>query len=337
MKFESLKGLRLQGVGKAIHKFFLVITFPLRRGFLFLGLLFVFIVIMAAIPMSQGVSYKHITDWYLLKYDEVKNQAPLKKKDHPEAVERKLKNNIKKEQLKEKRKTIKFKETAAPDRKYISDELKNKMGAETEKQTVKKQVRQEPTKRKTFKLKASPFRHASVKDTWVKKTQEKPYFAKIMEQTGDIDVKTVGKENIKVAPISEPFEIKPNIEVFSSDKLIAPMPEIEEKLSYRKIENLPLKYEEKPQHIEGKAIVFGANDLSVADNYIILYGIYTDEGKYDIQKATEYLRELADGKQIECEIVAYTYQHYATALCFINGKSINQNLVDAGFAENIAL
>ena len=51
MDFESLKGIRLQGIGKAIHRFFLIITFPLRRGFLFIGLLLVFIVAMAAIPI----------------------------------------------------------------------------------------------------------------------------------------------------------------------------------------------------------------------------------------------------------------------------------------------
>ena len=63
----------------------------------------------------------------------------------------------------------------------------------------------------------------------------------------------------------------------------------------------------------------------------------SNEEKYNPDEAAEYLKELAEQKHIECDIVAYTYQNYATALCYIDGKSINQNLVDAGFADNIAL
>ena len=54
-------------------------------------------------------------------------------------------------------------------------------------------------------------------------------------------------------------------------------------------------------------------------------------------KANVYLKELADKKTLECEIVAYTYQNHATAICFLDGMSINQNLVDAGFATDVAL
>lgn len=329
MEFESLKGLRLQGIAKAIHKFFLIITFPLRRGFLFLGLLLVFIVAIAAIPMSQGVSYKHIIDWYMLRYDEVKNQTTEKIKSKPEAIERKLKNKIKKEHKKEvkneKRKEFKFKETAAPDRRHISDALKKKMG-ETDKQNNADTKQNEPKKRKTIKIKqSSGIRDTGIKKVW--KRNEEPFFAKIANKSG---------VNPIVAPVKATLQLKPD-PVISDNNVVAKMPKFKQKLEYRKIDTLPLKYEDNPEHIEGNAIILGPNDLIVGDKYIILYGIYTDANKQDYNQANVYLKELADKKQVECEIVAYTYQNHATAICFLDGKSINKNLVDAGFAIDVAL
>jgi len=67
MKFESLKGVRLQGIAKSIHKFFLIVTYPFRHSFKFLGFLIVGLVFFASIPMMRGVSFEHILDWYMLK------------------------------------------------------------------------------------------------------------------------------------------------------------------------------------------------------------------------------------------------------------------------------
>lgn len=106
---------------------------------------------------------------------------------------------------------------------------------------------------------------------------------------------------------------------------------------YRKDETLPLVYEDTPQEVSGKTFVFSASELSVGDAYLILYGIYTDPSKYDVEKAHQYLKELVDGKNLRCMIVAYTYNNIATGVCFLNGISINRNMVDAGFADNVAL
>ena len=70
---------------------------------------------------------------------------------------------------------------------------------------------------------------------------------------------------------------------------------------------------------------------------MILYGIYTDPAKYNQDDANQYLKELADGKILECKILAYTYRNIATGVCFLDGRSVNRNLVDAGFADNVAL
>ena len=105
MKFESLKSLRLKGIGKFIHSVFMFLTYPFRHGFKFLGLLFVGIVILAAIPMSQGVSYKHIFDWYMLRYDQIETKINTEKRAKPEAIEREVKTKVRKE--------FKFKEKEA--------------------------------------------------------------------------------------------------------------------------------------------------------------------------------------------------------------------------------
>lgn len=321
MSFESLKSLRVQGIGKFIHKVFMALTYPFRHGFKFFGLLFAGIVILAAIPMSQGVSYKHVIDWYLLKYDQIDLKNNFRIREKPEAVERKIK------------KEFRFKETAAPDRRHVSAELKKKM--ENSVTIDNADTKNSGLKRKTFKMKNSPFRHASVKNTWGKKNEEKPYFIKASE-----DNDTMEKDN-KFADnglsLSQPLQVKNDPVIPNTDEVVVPINDIRTKLSYRKIKSLPVVYEDNPEHIEGLALVFGANDLSVGDKYVILYGIYTDERRYDVEKAFTYLKELTDKKNVECEIVAYTHQHYATGICFLNGKSINQNMVDAGFADNIAL
>lgn len=110
-----------------------------------------------------------------------------------------------------------------------------------------------------------------------------------------------------------------------------------QKVEYKKVEGLALKYLDNPQIIYGTPIIYGANELYMADTYMYLYGIYTDPAKYDAKKATTYLNELISGEKIECHIVAKTLDDIATAICLKNGRSINQNLVDAGMADNVAL
>lgn len=130
---------------------------------------------------------------------------------------------------------------------------------------------------------------------------------------------------VLVAPSSE---IAPKIE-----QKTKPMP----KPAYRKLDTLPLVYEEKPKRIRGKAMVFSPNELTVGKTYMFLYGIYTDPQKHGMVAAEQYLTDLVRGKRLECDLVAYTYDNLPTGVCYIDGRSVNQNMVDAGFADNIAL
>ena len=114
---------------------------------------------------------------------------------------------------------------------------------------------------------------------------------------------------------------------------LSPMPN----LQYKKLKDLNLVYLDTPERITGETIIYGANELSVDDTYLYLYGIYTNPNIHDVQKARTYLRELIADKNVECYIVAKTQKGLATAICFADGKNINQNMVNAYLADNIAL
>ena len=307
MKFESLKGVRLQGIGKSIHKFFLMITYPFRHSFKFLGFVIVGVVFFAAVPMIRGVSFGHILDWYMLKYDEVKTKSISMVADKPEPIERKIKNAFKKE----------FKLKKAEYVQKPSSVTDTQKSVEQKKASDKK----EQVARKIFKLNSNPFRHASVKNTWSKKKE-------VVED----DTKLIVPEE-KIEQVETSYD---NI-IQTDDVKLVQLPQIKDELSYRKLDTLQLEYEENPEHINGLALVFGPNDMAVGDRYVVLYGIYTDNEKHDVNQAVTYMKELADKKEIECDIVAYTKEHHAAAICFLDGKNINKNMVDAGFADNIAL
>lgn len=260
MEMDHIKDMRVKGVGKFIHSILMFLTYPVRHVFKFLAFLFVLLVILAAIPMVQGVSYRHILDWYLLRYNQVEEKVAGEIK----VIETGIPTGLQKQEI--------IEEVSAP-RVIRKRAVHNK----------------EDIERRVFKR---PF----------VKLPEQEAAAKSAEVAFNPD--NLPKENITY---------------------------------YRKVEGLPLVYEDEPKEIEGKTIVFSANEMAVGDTYVVLYGVYTDAKKVDANQALRYLRELAEGKQVTCKIVAYTYENIATGVCFLDGRSINQNLVDAGLADNIAL
>ncbi|MBP1532238.1 MAG: hypothetical protein ILA52_01905, partial [Alphaproteobacteria bacterium] len=82
----------------------------------------------------------------------------------------------------------------------------------------------------------------------------------------------------------------------------------------------------------------GPNSLYLNDNFLFLYGVYTNPQNYDAQAAQQYLTDITDGRNVHCEVIAYTVQtQTASALCFVNGISINRALVNHNLADNTAL
>lgn len=110
-----------------------------------------------------------------------------------------------------------------------------------------------------------------------------------------------------------------------------------QKLQYRKLGDLSLIYLPTPRRVSGDVIIYGANELYVDDTYLYLYGIYTNPKSYDVNKARAYLRDMIAGKTVVCYVVAETMKGVATAICFADEKNINQSMVDAELADNVAL
>ncbi len=102
-------------------------------------------------------------------------------------------------------------------------------------------------------------------------------------------------------------------------------------------ETLPLIYVENQIDVSGAAIVQNANEMIVNGTYLFLYGIYVDPNTPKGIEAKKFLEQMVKGKTVRCNIVAYTYQEVATALCEVDGQSINQKMVDDGLSKNVAL
>ena len=102
-------------------------------------------------------------------------------------------------------------------------------------------------------------------------------------------------------------------------------------------QKLPLVYLKDPVPVSGKALVQNANEIIVDGTYIFLYGIYVDPNLPKDKEKKKYLEQFVKDKVVRCDIVAYTYQDIATALCYVDDDSINQRLVDEEFSRNVAL
>ena len=102
-------------------------------------------------------------------------------------------------------------------------------------------------------------------------------------------------------------------------------------------ETLPLVYVKNPIEVSGSAVVQNANEMIVNGTYIFLYGIYVDPNLPKGIEAKKFLEQMVRDKTVRCNIVAYTYQEVATALCEVDGESINQKMVDEELSKNVAL
>ncbi|HCU58963.1 MAG TPA: hypothetical protein DIC64_03180, partial [Alphaproteobacteria bacterium] len=186
----------------------------------------------------------------------------------------------------------------------IYDWYASKLSMSTEQKQVLKEIpigeiEQKPTKfAKQIKLKHAKVEPQKIETKTEKQTEEPQKYA-----TWNIQKKPEKKvQQAKeiVVPVLETTVVETK-----------PQPQTVE---YKKVEGLDLKYLDHPQIIYGTPIIYGANELYMADTYMYLYGIYTDPVKYDSKKATAYLNELISGEKIECHIVAKTIDDIATAI-----------------------
>ncbi len=299
MHLDRLKSFRLHGVSKFFHTVFMVVTYPLRHWFRFLIFVFILVVIAGAVPMSQGIRWNEIPGWYVRLFAQTREQLPDfgLSSDQEKPAEK-----------------FHFKEVAAPAIIHKrSEKASDNYWPEPEPRAEKA-----PTVRRAFTHAPKMGQRMGMR-AQSDEAQIRPVIRSRTQKQTDSAVK---------------FRTAPKLKTSATANV---QPEKPKASYYRKDPNLPLVYEDEPAEIKGAVMVFSANDLTVGDYYLYLYGIYTDPKKYDAEKARRYLEELTAGKVVNCKIVAYTHQNIATGVCFLNGRSINRNLVDAGFADNIAL
>lgn len=121
---------------------------------------------------------------------------------------------------------------------------------------------------------------------------------------------------------------------------VVEQPKIEEstnktKIFFKRNESLGLTYLDNPEEINGRFTIINANEALVDSTTIFLYGIYTPA--QNSRRASNYMLKTYDGKQVKCYIGAYTSDNHATAICYYDDKSINHDMINQGFAQNVSL
>lgn len=110
-----------------------------------------------------------------------------------------------------------------------------------------------------------------------------------------------------------------------------------ERIVFRRKDFLKLIYLDQPQELRGVVQVVNANELQIGGTYVLLYGIYVDPKSSLGRQAMQYLERTFAGKEVYCQIGAYTPERTATAICLCEGVNINQKLVDLAYSRDVSL
>lgn len=122
-----------------------------------------------------------------------------------------------------------------------------------------------------------------------------------------------------------------------NEPMVVSEPKSKPQVYFKRSDKLNLTYLDEPEKISGRYTVINANEALVGKQEVFLYGVYTQPRTDEANAAGSYLMDKFDGKQADCYIGAWTEQNVATAICFVDGVSINHALVDEGWAQNISL
>lgn len=290
--------MRMSGFSGLIHKLVMLITWPLRHWKFLLISILVLVIVAVAVPLISGAKLTEIPAWYQAKMT------------HPFLTV--IKNNVAnitqstEQKISESVNSVKDKvqqiapEVIKPAVKEENKKEKIRFTAWNVAKFNKAKYQQKPQPAQKIKLKS-------------------PTFAEIKEEVIPQKQKNVKIETPK-EEVSEPY--------------------YEGKLAdyYTVRHDLDLIYLTESEKLYGQVDVVGANSLYINNTYVYLYGIYTNPDIYNEQTAQLYLEKLIDNQPVHCDIVAYSTQSQTpTALCFLNGKLLNQELVDAQYAANVAL
>lgn len=97
-----------------------------------------------------------------------------------------------------------------------------------------------------------------------------------------------------------------------------------------------LNYLNEPVEVRGTAKIHNANELTVNDTCIFLYGIYSNPLNGRGVKAGVFLKNLVKDEEVLCQILAYTKEgQVATAECYVGETDINNLMVKNGFSDKV--
>ena len=144
-------------------------------------------------------------------------------------------------------------------------------------------------------------------------------------------------EQAKSAPVIVPEALQNVAPVVAKEPENAVLPAAVSQQTEPVKKKLPLKYLEKPQTVSGVATIISANELKIGSIAMFMHGVYADPKSANGAAAFEFLYSETLNKNVFCQIVAYTYQGVATALCSVDGINLNRELVKRGLSKNVAL
>lgn len=305
----NLKNLGLEGMAKWVHRFVMFVTYPFRHFYVFLIVLLIIASVCVALPLLNGAPLKEIPTWYTQKLTVVQS---LK--------------NVQIKSISKKMKETKFKKEVKLKHAEYEPKVESVENVAELKEKKPEKYRAWNIKNKTVspkgEIKAAVLNEQAQEETTV--------------EIEKVDLPTPEKAKIEketVVEIEKTDSSEPDIQI--KEETVSE--EIKPELKYQKRDDLDLTYYQTPKYIAGEAIIYGANELYVDDTYLYLYGIYTDPNIHNEVRARAYLRSLIANKTVECYIVAETKDGIGTGICFAAGKNINQSMVDAYEADNIAL
>lgn len=302
--------MQMNGFLGLIHKIVMFITWPFRRFKFLLAIIAAVLVVMIVVPMCYGIKFTQIPHWY---YNILTGSFAT--------------------QI---RQTVSDSVTNAKDK--ASQKINEKIDGV--KQTVQQIVPDMPSAQiraaEEAKAKGEPVRFTAWNVAKFNKVQyKKPRADKNAEVKIKAPTFAVLKRETKEAQAER--ELREN-EQMADDIYIRPYYKGKLADYYRVRQDLGLTYLNESEKLHGKADVLEPNSLYINGTYVYLYGIYTNPDIYDAAEAQLYLEQLVEGKEVYCDVVAYTTQtQMATALCFVDGVFINGDMVQNSLALDVAL
>ena len=319
-RLNEWKDMQLSGALAWIHHIVMLTTFPIRKFWQNIVVIIALMVVLISVPMFYGVEFSNISNWYIAKLhssqlSKLKTKAKLSINEHISMAETALKERF-----------VDIENMTADNKKNQTKNEGNKF--------VSWNVAEFKKAKYETQNNHSANQHNVVQNSGFTELKQQ---AKQAQQTPDNQKHntefTTKNELLTNITNNEPTLIHPQITL--PEKI-----QYDGKLSdyYTVLEGNDFAYVSEPEKLYGTITVVGPNSLYLNDNFLLLYGVYTNPKNYDAQAAQQYLTDITEDRNILCEVVAYTVQtQTASALCFVNGISINRALVNHNLADNTAL